>query len=171
MSDEQQTGICVHSGYNGPERRQGERRAEECMLHSGMQKSYDDLKDLQEKACRAIGRVEKSMEGKVPMKLFYVMIGLVVAILAFQWTTYERVNKIALENQKASGDLKLTIEKTNNNVEVQKNINEIELRNLANSVDRHQVVSDRTMGEIRNDIKSVKKDVQDLKRQNAIQHQ
>lgn len=153
---------CQHSDYHGPERRVSERRGQ-CDLHSGLEKSYDDLKDLQEKACKKIDKLSSSVEGKVPMKLFYVMIGLVVAILAFQWTTYERVQQIALDHQETSGELKVELQKIVSNVDNHQTINKIELNNLTRAVDRHQNQADKEIGEIKTGIKEVKKDIQELK--------
>ena len=158
---------CHHSNYEGPERREGERRAT-CDLHSGIEKSIEsshgELKDLQSQACRKIDKIMVAMDTKVPMKLFYVMIGLVVAILGFQWTTYERVNTIALSNQKATGELKLSIEHVSSEVKSHQDINKMKLDNLTKSVDQHQVRADKEIGEIKSGIKEVKKDIQAVKR-------
>jgi len=163
MTPEYRQVSCHHTDYDGPERREGERR-EQCGLHSGLQQSYDDLKDLQEKACRKIDRVTVAIDSKVPMKLFYVMIGLIVAILAFQWTTYERVNKIAVDNQAAYGELKLTIEKVSSTVSNHQDVNEVKLDSLANSVEKYTTQADKEREEIKMGIKEVKEDIQEVKK-------
>ena len=161
---------CAHAGYEGPERREKERR-EQCGLHSGMKQSYDDLKELQSQACRKIDKLNTSIESKVPMKLFYVMIGLVVAILAFQWTTYERVNLIALDHQKNAGEMKVELQKIVSTSEGNRLVNTNEIGRLTRSIDRHQVSADKEIGDIKSDIKEVKKDIQSIKQQQAAQHQ
>lgn len=153
---------CHHNlpDYTGPERRTvPDRRADECLLHSGLQQSYDDLKELQGQACRAIGRIEKALETKVPMKLFYVMIGLVVAILGFQWTTYERVNSTALLNQQQSSEIKLEIQKISSNVDNHQLVNKIELGEIRGAIKRHQTATDKEIETIDKNIREIKKSV------------
>lgn len=154
---------CKQSDYDGPERRTHERRGQ-CSLHSGLETSYADLKDGQENFCKKLDKVAASIESKVPMKLFYVMIGLIVSILAFQWTTYERVNRIALDYQKSAGEVKVELQKIISNVDNHQAINKIELNQLTKAVDRHQTQADKEIGEIKAGIKEVKKDIQELKK-------
>lgn len=160
---------CTHSGYSGPERRTRERR-EQCLAHAGMEKGYDDIKDLQQQACKKIDKLTASVDTKVPMKLFYVMIGLVIAILAFQWTTYERVNLIALDHQKTAGDMKVELQKIVSTSEGNRIVNTNEIGRLTRSVDRHQLQADKEIGDIKSDIKEVKKDIQVIRNRQLEQH-
>ena len=153
---------CHQNEYPGPERRVEERR-EQCDLHSGLQQSYDDLRDLQKQACRKIDKMTSGIDSKVPMKLFYVMIGLVVAILAFQWTIYERVNSTALSNLNATNDIKLQISEVKASAETHQVQNNMEIQQLTRSVDRHIITSDRAISNINTGIKEVKRDVEEVK--------
>jgi hypothetical protein len=153
---------CEHSDYVGPERRKEERRTQ-CSLHSGLQQSYDDLKELQTIACRKIDKLSTNVDSRVPMKLFYVMIGLVVAILAFQWTTYERVNAIALSHQRSAGDMKVELQKISSTVDSNRLVNTNEISRLTRAVDRHQAQGDKENADIKNGIKELTREIQTIK--------
>lgn len=93
--------------YPGPERRKraGDRRSDECMWHEAHEQRFStDERDIYEtKTC--VGKMKEEMKTKVPMKLFYTIVTLIVAIFAVQWGTYERVNTMALTHAEVMGSL------------------------------------------------------------------
>jgi hypothetical protein len=153
---------CSNKNYNGPERRVVDRR-EQCDLHFGLEQSYRDLKDLHYETGKKLDILAASLESKVPMKLFYTMIGLVVLILAFQWTTYERLNAVSLRNQEVSAEIKVNLKEITTSVAGRRELYKLEIDQLTKSIEDHQKKSNCEIAEIKNGIKDVKKDISELK--------
>jgi hypothetical protein len=161
--------------YTGKEHRIGppDRRAK-CMYHEAHEEKFvsqeervEDLKEKQKTVChnleitrlelsRGLKEVDREVKAKVPMKLFYVMIGLVIAILAFQWTTYERVNSIALNHIEAMGEITVDIAAVKSNIENMKNINILEKNQITQSMDSNQMATKREIEKVQDSINEIK---------------
>jgi len=158
---------CSNKDYDGPERRVFDRR-EQCELHSGLEQNYRELKDLHYATGKKLDTLAASLESKVPMKLFYTMIGLVVMILAFQWTTYERLNAVSLRNQEVSAEIKLNLKEITTSVAGRRELYKLEIDQLTKSIEDHQRNSNYEIIEIKNGIKDVKRDISELKQRIKI---
>lgn len=100
----------VHHEYPGPERRIiPDRRVDRCIWHEAHETRFTaDERDINDsKVC--IRNIKEEMKLKVPMKLFYTIVFLIIAILGVQWTTYERVNTMALGHSEAMGSISTSI--------------------------------------------------------------
>jgi hypothetical protein len=166
--------------YSGEERRSGaERREDFCGRCSGIMRGLEDVvaknkancenlektQDRMDKKFTAVNeafenkciQVEAKVDAKVPMKLFYVMVGLIVAILGFQWTTYEKMNSTALKQEHATGELASTTREIKTAIQGHQNLNKIEIHQLKNAVDQHQSQIDRELEEVVESIKEIER--------------
>ena len=147
--------VCEHQ-YDGPDRRREERREkdrrQECLFHAGFQTAIRDI-------THDIEGLEKNVNEKAPMKLFYTtaagVIVLMITILAFQWTTYERVGAIGLSHAKAMGAIKVEIQKITSTVESNQKISQMVDDQLANTLESHVRATDKTVGEINKSLKEI----------------
>ena len=137
---------CAHT-YDGPERRVIPDRRQECPLHETIDR------ELQE--------VKHEIVGKVPMRLFFATAGglivIVLSILGFQWTTYERVNSIGLSHAQAMGEIKVELQKVSSSIDADRLINRIRDDQLTSTVKTHVDSTDRVVREIKQSIKEMEK--------------
>jgi hypothetical protein len=131
------------SGYRGPERRERIRREADCAACSGIQTSIMDIKEKNKITCGNVSELKRELDGKISMKLFYVILALIVSILGFQWSTYEKVGAIALHHEERSH--KLTVE----------------ISDLGHKVDSHQKLSNMELNIIRNKVDDIQRELRD----------
>ena len=102
------------------------------------------------------GKVEAKVESKVPMKLFYVMVALVVSILAFQWTTYERMGTIALSHEHSAGELASQIREIKTVIQGNQKLRNLETMQLKNAVERNTKITDEELEDLEKSINQIK---------------
>ena len=125
--------------YKGVERRvRIEDRRAKCIYHEAHEEKFVDLKAHQTGFNRVIEKMLVSIDTKVPMKLFYVVVGLVMTILAFQWTTYERVNQIALTHIEAMGSIDTKITEIQSDIEHTNEVSAMEKEQIKFSLEANQ---------------------------------
>ena len=96
--------------YKGPERRKDSRRqADECMFHEAHEVRFGKDEEQIRTAVACIVAIKDEMKTKVPMKLFYTLVGLIVIILSVQWQTYQTVNQMAFEHEHQMGEINITV--------------------------------------------------------------
>ena len=151
--------VCSHN-YPGPERRVEDRR-ENCPLHSGHEMAILDMKEKQRTVCHNLEVVKLEVDTKMPQKLFYVTAGgivlLVISILAFQWTIFERVTAVGLTHATAMGEVRIQVEKISSAFENSRYVNKLEIKQIENSVRKHIENAEKDYGEIKNSIQDIEK--------------
>ena len=104
--------------------------------------------------------LESDMKSKVPNKLFYATIGgvvtLAIIVVAFQWTTYERVGNININYIQGMGDIKTEIAKIVQSIDNDRYVNSLRDDSLSQAVQRHVLSTDKTVAEIKKSIDEVK---------------
>jgi hypothetical protein len=104
--------------YEGVERRAvpgmerrivSDRREDACIWHGAHEQRFEaDERDIAEgKTCAA--KIKEELKTKVPMKLFYTLVFLVIATLGVQWRIYEKVGALALDHTEAMGTINTSI--------------------------------------------------------------
>lgn len=152
---------CSHT-YEGPERRKGvdDRRAD-CPYHFGHEVAILNMEKKQTTLCHNLETVKLDVDNKTPQKLFYATAGgiifLVISILVFQWTIFERVVGIGLSHSEAMGDIKVEVQKMNSAIDNDRYVNQLKATQLENAFKTHLNSAEKEYIEIRQTIKEVAK--------------
>lgn len=130
--------------YEGIERRKNDRR-QECQLHEHFEREMETMK--------------RDIKIRVPNRLFFASVGgiitLGVVILAFQWTTYERMGAINVSHVRAMGEIKTEIQKVNQDGRMNTEISRLVDDQLSDAIERHVASTDKTVREIKESIEKM----------------
>jgi hypothetical protein len=169
----------INGKYTGKERRSGEERRDDfCGRCSGIMRGLEDVVSKNKANCHNLEKTQERMEtkftdiakdfdnkcltveskvdSKVPMKLFYVMVALVVSILAFQWTTYERMGTIALSHEHGTGELASQIKEIKTVIQGNQRLRNLEILQLKNAVERNTKITDEELDDLERSINQIK---------------
>lgn len=159
--------------YTGPERRKvadGRRKADECIWHEAHEERFLSNERKISAVCRACENLKSAVDGitsdvslkvdtRTPLKLFYGtaagVIAIVLSILAFQWTTYERVGKIGLEAAKTMGQVQVKLTEIDGNVSGNQLINTMRDDNMERSIEQHLKNSEKALDKMQKSIDKV----------------
>lgn len=120
--------------------------------------------------CRACENLKAAVDGinsdvtvkvdtRTPLKLFYASAGgiilLVISVLAFQWTTYERVGRIGLQNAQTMGEVQVKLTEIEGSVNSNQLVNSMRDDNIENSIERHLKSSEKVLNKLERSVDSV----------------
>lgn len=153
---------CAAHSYSGKDRRVAERRADECIWHEAHETRFlADERDIVESK-RCITLIKEDMKSKVPMKLFYTIVGLIVLILGVQWQTYEKVNVIALEHTEAMGEISTSIVEIKSEVAHGNEASTYARTVIKDSLDQTRRVTDEKMAALQEGIEEINETIDEL---------
>lgn len=159
--------------YQGVERRVGAERREKdyCLWHEAHEQRFRSNELKISSVCTACSDLRKTLDAlsgtRVPIKLFYGTAGgvifLLLSLLAFQWTSYERLNTIGLNHQKEMGEIAIDVSKVTSAVENERYINQLRISQMKDSIKDHIKSAETEYTAIRKSIESVEDHVKNHK--------
>ena len=145
-----------------PEQRKdcgGRRDSDKCIFHEAHEIMFaDDRADIKgHDLC--ITAIKREMQTKVNMKLFYATAGGVFAailiILGVQWGTYQLVNSMALDHERAMGKISATLAEVRADIKHGNVVSAVARDTLKDSLDRQSKITEKNIDDIKEQLKKI----------------
>jgi len=145
-----------------PEQRKdcgGRRDSDKCIFHEAHEIMFaDDRADIKgHDLC--ITAIKREMQTKVNMKLFYATAGGVFAailiILGVQWGTYQLVNSMALDHERAMGKISATLVEVRADIKHGNIVSAGARDTLKDSLERQSKITEKNIDEIKTQLKKI----------------